>query len=302
MPEPLEQLDAAFRSRQVRLQAGAAATVARMHRGIGLDELVRDDSPVVEAWLSKSELIVQTLRRQSVVEAQSYYEDVRTLAVGRVEPFERPTIAPIDSEQLRTSLYVTGVVNPRKAIADAPPKRIVTNLDALLRARYSSDTPTLAERASRVLEVGQTAALDEAVRTASDGAGAAAGRHVANGAREYVDEASQRDRRAIGWVRVTNGQPCFFCAALASRGPVYSGDSFDESDARFMGPGQHKVHDGCACSLRQVYTRGHEEWPALSQEFETRWWDLAEETKKRFNRRPTMLDWRRHYEGRALVR
>lgn len=60
-------------------------------------------------------------------------------------------------------------------------------------------------------------------------------------------------RRAVGYARILNDKACAFCAMLASRGPVFDEDSFDDADARFTGGGEAKVHDGCACSFKPVY-------------------------------------------------
>lgn len=80
-------------------------------------------------------------------------------------------------------------------------------------------------------------------------------RHTLNGGREQVAIAQQADPRAVGYYRETDGDPCFFCAMLASRGIVYKEDSFDESDPRFEGEGTAKVHDDCACHNRPTFTR-----------------------------------------------
>lgn len=62
-------------------------------------------------------------------------------------------------------------------------------------------------------------------------------------------------RKAIGWARVTDDKPCYFCAMLASRGAFYlSGDSFKASNKRFEGDGTAKVHDHCQCTLRAVFS------------------------------------------------
>mgnify|MGYP001417666398 CR=1 FL=1 len=100
-----------------------------------------------------------------------------------------------------------------------------------------------------------------------------AGRAAANAAqqealrsgREVVDEASQRDRRVLGWMRVTDDDPCHFCALLASRGVVYRSA---ETAARRRDPGRvpaswgsvardelSKYHPRCACQVVPVYTR-----------------------------------------------
>lgn len=67
--------------------------------------------------------------------------------------------------------------------------------------------------------------------------------HVLNGGRDTIATAVRRDRRARGWQRVTAGAPCYFCAMLASRGPVYRKNSFR----------REQVHGKCGCTSEPVY-------------------------------------------------
>lgn len=53
---------------------------------------------------------------------------------------------------------------------------------------------------------------------------------------------TKKDKDALGWSRVSDGQPCHFCAMLLSRGPVYS-----EETVRFQ------AHNGCGCSVRPYF-------------------------------------------------
>ncbi|UYL87609.1 VIP2-like ADP-ribosyltransferase toxin [Arthrobacter phage VResidence] len=60
--------------------------------------------------------------------------------------------------------------------------------------------------------------------------------------RKTLIQLSRKDKDALGWARVSDGQPCHFCAMLLSRGPVYK-----EGTARF------KAHNGCGCSVRPFF-------------------------------------------------
>lgn len=83
-------------------------------------------------------------------------------------------------------------------------------------------------------------------------------RHAQAGGRQTIHDNVKLDEVALGYVRVTKADPCYFCAMLASRGIAYrsfKADSFDLSDARFTGDGTAKVHDNCGCSLKPVYAR-----------------------------------------------
>jgi hypothetical protein len=112
-------------------------------------------------------------------------------------------------------------------------------------------------------------------------------RHAQNGGRQTLYDNILEDPVALGYIRVTKTDPCFFCAMLASRGIVYGEDSFDFSDPRFTGSGNAKVHDSCACSLKPVYDTQD---PMLVDvaNFEALWYQSD----------GTALGFRQMYEGR----
>lgn len=62
-----------------------------------------------------------------------------------------------------------------------------------------------------------------------------------------VQDSAGRSERAVGWRRVTDGNPCAFCAMLASRGPVYT-----VSTAPLTQFGD-RYHKGCGCTAEPVY-------------------------------------------------
>jgi hypothetical protein len=75
---------------------------------------------------------------------------------------------------------------------------------------------------------------------------------------------------------------------------VYEHDSFDDSDVRFFGPGEYKVHDGCGCSLEPIY-HGTTNPQGRAEEFEALW-RASGATK---SGREAIREFRRHYEHRA---
>ena len=81
-------------------------------------------------------------------------------------------------------------------------------------------------------------------------------RQVMSGGRMMINETASQDGQAIGWRRVTDGDPCTFCAMLASRGPVYvSKDSTDGSVMRMSRSGDMKLlyHGHCGCTGEIIY-------------------------------------------------
>lgn len=68
-------------------------------------------------------------------------------------------------------------------------------------------------------------------------------KQVLAGGRMTIIGTARVDRAALGWARVTSGDPCTFCRSLAARGPVYK----SERSAGF------EAHDHCSCSAEIVY-------------------------------------------------
>lgn len=93
-----------------------------------------------------------------------------------------------------------------------------------------------------------------------------------DGGRTTTADTIAADPVALGWFRVTDDDPCAFCALLASR-PVLKGkgslytskDSFAASNAKFEGSGEFKVHNGCGCSLAPLFS-ADQELPKANQE------------------------------------
>ena len=70
------------------------------------------------------------------------------------------------------------------------------------------------------------------------------------GGRQLIDETTGADQRAVGWRRVSDGDPCSFCGMLCSRGPVYR--SADRAGDPVAGSGT-KFHGSCGCTAEIVY-------------------------------------------------
>lgn len=84
------------------------------------------------------------------------------------------------------------------------------------------------------------------------------------GGRDMVASAAVRDRKAVGWRRVTDGDPCTFCAMLVGRGAVYksANTAGRYANRRFKGPGEYKFHNHCGCGIEILYS----EWEPTPNE------------------------------------
>lgn len=88
---------------------------------------------------------------------------------------------------------------------------------------------------------------------------AEAHRIIMAGSRGTIIESSSADGGAIGWRRVSDGDPCTFCAMLVSRGPAYLSDAnaLKNANAPSGWLGAHgnadPYHPNCACTVEPVY-------------------------------------------------
>ena len=126
----------------------------------------------------------------------------------------------------------------------------------------------------------------QAKDTALVQASGAAVRQVANGARYATIELVEQDPYTDRFARVTDGNPCAFCAMLASRGAVY----LTKESASF------EAHDHCQCHVIAVHDAG--DIPQLNRDLQRLW---NANIQGQFSGEDARLVWRRLYEGRALT-
>ncbi|MGC4928071.1 hypothetical protein [Streptomyces sp. DT117] len=110
---------------------------------------------------------------------------------------------------------------------------------------------------------------NEAHRQAGAQQAAAASRVAMNGGRSTAWNHMRRDKRSLGYVRLSRtGSPCGFCAMLISRGVAYKSQAsatFADGDL---------FHDNCHCYAAPIFSRqqyGSAELFALNREYEALW-------------------------------
>lgn len=96
---------------------------------------------------------------------------------------------------------------------------------------------------------------------------------VLTGGRSTIREWADKDTRAIGWRRVSDGDPCAFCAMLVGRGPVYRSSATAAATAE-----GGKFHNFCGCTVEVVYG----DWQP--NELEAQWVDAYFAASSRFER------------------
>lgn len=198
-----------------------AAQLAEQHRQAQLQlrtQALRDFLHLWPIWLGDGQTfarlvqavkpLVTVYRNASSNLAGAYYASARTSE--QINGDFAPHIAtPLPDDQLFNSLYATGQSAARDAIA-----------------------------------AGQSP--DNAREVALTRVSGAVTRHVLDGGRATIIESVQNDAKALGWARVTDGDPCYFCLTLASRGAVYK----TEETASF------EAHDHCGCAAMAIWKRG----------------------------------------------
>ncbi len=119
-------------------------------------------------------------------------------------------------------------------------------------------------------------------------------KHARQPGRDVVQRTADGGGEKVGWARVLTGlESCYFCAMLASRGPVFSG----KSRALFIGGvAGNPFHIGCDCAavlvLRGQPWEGEEEYDHLDR--------LWSDTTGKYSGRGKMNAFRRAFERPEL--
>lgn len=196
-------------------QAAALTEQARVAQNQLKASTLRDFLLLWPIWTGDSASFA-TLVQATTPLINSYHQISSSLSAAYYEAFRRadaiggtPTVKlaePVAPAQITASLYSTGLAATRDA-----------------------------------LNGGQSP--EQARKTALIRTSGAVSRHVLAGGRDTILNSVQADPQALGWARVTDGNPCAFCLTLASRGAVYK----TEETADFQ------AHDHCGCFCEPVY-------------------------------------------------
>lgn len=199
-----------FRRTQALLAAQMARQILRVWRDLMNPAKIDASWPAVRAALMP---IVQQARTQSAALAGAAYMDARRTAGVPDGDFDPEGPLQLAIARLESSLDVTGPVEFKKAIA-------------------AGRSPQQAMDAAAVRMVGSTQYL------------------ALEGGRSVINKSVDADEMATGWSRVTDADPCAWCAMLASRGPVYK-SAKTAGDPR---QGGNRYHDACACQAWPAFT------------------------------------------------
>lgn len=242
MSPQADALARTFRRSQIQTSLTAAALVRALWERT-IDPLNIQES--ANKWMLLAVPVILRYREQSATSGSLYYRALRALELPDAPQFIPPKAKLMERQFLEKSLWSIG---PQKML-DAESK-VADGEDPVVQIKMAAN---------------QAAGIIEASTI----------RHTQNGGRATVDQARLADPVAVGYYRETDGDPCFFCAMLASRLGVYKVDSFDQSDPRFEGDGKAKVHDQCACHNRPLFARQDEsKFPQSTREAARIWNEL----------------------------
>lgn len=148
-------------------------------------------------------------------------------------------------------------------------KLLLTSVGTVKHAMPAPEKPTMLKALKATVGAAQTEALQ--------------------GGREFTKSVSEMGV-VTGWQRMTDGDPCAFCALLAAKGPVYQNlGRIARTDAKYLGDQQvpedsAKVHWHCKCTLVPVYKDRPEPL--------TGWARVAYELWDQMGSAEAMLSWR----------
>ncbi|MBB1153513.1 VG15 protein [Amycolatopsis dendrobii] len=234
-----------YRRKQLALRA---EFLQQLHEAWPLLDPLRLDA-TARAWLNLMTDLVLAYRAKSVALSLDYYDKFRKAETDHGSfhaSYLRDVVIP-NLEQIRASLIATG---PAKIKHDTMAGE--HDLDAIAR--------------NAMVEVA--------------GAGT---RLVVGGGRDAIDEAVHADKQAVGFARVLGPKPCYWCAMLASRGPVYrSAEVAIRTTTRSKrGPGE-KYHDHCMCQVEPLFRHlPKDEWPEPMRDLNALWAKAKEDTSGR---------------------
>ena len=272
------------------------------------------NSGTASRWLRTATTYVAQRRLRARDMALAYYRYQRALATGTTialpgqEPVERMSLSELKREF--EAMMAGPSQEPQEGDLSVPDKQIdVEVIDGLEEALEAEEerAEEIAEENLRILGpqrletfLGQPALTEgdtvERLDSNRADAHARAGRrqaaslerNVLNGGRGTLFLAADRDRRALGFVRVSKtGTPCGFCAMLISRGPVLKGADREASLYRSnegTGPKANGeivtygdldlYHDNCHCYAVPVFSLKEFETSdifALNREYAELW-------------------------------
>ncbi|MEU9044110.1 hypothetical protein AB0D63_20885 [Kitasatospora sp. NPDC048343] len=220
------------------------------------------DQPVSEQASRTADDAREALQNGDEHQLDDHAEDWERILVEELEGLrdEEDRIEREAEEELRTVLDALGTRNLDKRLSQVDDQQAAKDAD---RQR------------------------EEAHRQAGAQQAGAAGRVAMNGGRSAIWNHTSRDRRALGYVRLSRtGTPCGFCAMLISRGVAYKSErsaTYKDGDL---------FHDHCHCYAEPVFRRDQFDDSGLF-ELNRQYQALWPEVTKGYSGKAALNAWRR---------
>lgn len=246
---------------------------------------------VSAAWLSAVMPLVSKWRQESADIAESYYDRYRKVELpgsadtpppvefvsppelrGHRDPDPSPVI-DLATRRQRTRVRMPQNKDQKDWVK---PKIDWSEFDdSALKALRGAGPNYLKQQSGR----GETE--ERAMAKGLQVVSGSATKQVLDGGRETILELIKTDPVINRYIRVTDGDPCAFCAMLAGRGPVY----LTAESAGFQ------AHPSCACTAEPV-ANNKAAWPGDAAYYRRLWRDNIE---GRFSGQDAINAWRRLY-------
>jgi len=246
---------------------------------------------VSQAWLAAVMPIVAKWRQESADVAESYYDRYRKVEVprsstpvpavefvhapelrGHREP-DAPVVVNLGDRRSRTRVRLP---QDRDTSDWVKPKIDWSKFDdSALKALRGAGPNYLKQQSGR----GETE--ERAMRKGLQIVSGTGTKQVLDGGRETILELIKSDPVINRYIRVTDGDPCAFCAMLASRGPVY----LTAESAGFQ------AHASCACTAEPVAS-SNAAWPGQAAYYKRLW---RANIEGRYSGQDAINAWRRLY-------
>ncbi len=245
------------------------------------------------SWIRKAVALIMRKRQEARKLARAYIRLERALRTGYTIADASDKTASVSLNDLRAEFRQAAgpaAADPLPGSSDNPniPVEHVPGLDAdaerqdreaqqEIQTALGNLGPANLDRKLKGIDTDKPASdVDAERQRAHDEAAArqaaAAERIATNAARGELWQTIDKDRRAIGYIRLSRtGTPCGWCAMLISRGPVYKTKRSAENS--IYGDGD-LYHDNCHCYAMPVYSdKEYQTSPlyALNREYQALW-------------------------------
>ncbi|MFD8789276.1 VG15 protein [Streptomyces vinaceus] len=247
-------------------------------------------------WALEWHQDIEVARKKSRRLGQSYYRLERAIWLDETINHDSSFGQPTTKAELWNELYEAGGSNQRlkPGTVTIPTKNESPWADYTGDKSLSEATTAVHFKAERRVRKAEREALrkqeltlesldelDDLLDSIGTNLAGEAQSIVEDGGRDVIGEGVDNDPGALAYMRVTDGNACYFCVMLASRGAVYrSKSTAGHSQIR-------KFHPNCGCSAVPIFSRKYD-YPQETKDAVALW-------KEHWN--GSMKDWRKAIEA-----